>query len=100
MSLFREFMTAVDFKRINENIRREGLQTEYISVFYDHVTPQEAKEIYLKQGIAGLTHYERAAFEGGASKSEVIAAYVSTRQGKIVAGYPKDLSPLYPGKAI
>jgi len=91
----------VDFKQINENIVKQGLNPEYISIIYENLTPREAKEIYLKQGIHGLASFERNEFdeEIKTGKGEKIEAFLKRHNRRIVAGYPKDFRPLYPEKA-
>ena len=91
----------VDFKQINENIVKQDLNPDYISIIYENLTPREAKEIYLKQGIKGLASFEKNEFdeEVKTGKNEKIELFLEKHKGKILAGYPKDLKPLYPEKA-
>ena len=93
---------TVDFKQINENIVKEGLSLEYITIIYNDLTPKEAKEIYLKQGIIGLSSFEKRMFDEGikSGKNESIEMFLREHEGAILSGYPKDMKPLYPKKAV
>lgn len=95
-------MAKVDFKEINKNIIKEGLNIRYITIIYKNLNPKEAKEIHLKQGIKGLSSFEKRVFDEDINtrKSEKINFFLKRHKGTILAGYPKDLKPLYPKKAV
>ncbi len=92
----------VDFKRINENMVKQGLNPEYVAIIYENLTPKEAKEIYLKQGIRGLAGFEKKEFdeEIKSGKSKKIEMFLKKHGYRIVAGYPKDFIPLHSQKAV